>query len=247
MIRSSYLQLRQHVLAQCLTQVPLNPHFRSLCSKISQFDISVKHVYCDHNFQIESSKFRNTLYPDSSDAILKQLKSCKSVQEVLDIFHSNQKNFTSQHLCQTILILRDIQKVFNKYYLNDIMMTSAHRYDTEIDESNHAVFHTFQVEMCKNEIFISLLSKISEQCSLFNVDEAVCTMLYLRYLGLGIKHDTIQRLISHSEEMFKISTDTPISYQTLSRYFSVFKYELSLNTVLQLSKQLPLVISQLGK
>lgn len=245
MIRSIFHR-RQSLLFQCLTQVPITCHLRNLCSKASQFDISQKDFY-NNNFQVESVKFRNTLYPDSSDMILNQLKSSNSVQEVLDIFLSNQQNFTSQHLCQAVLILRDLQKVFNKYYLNDITVTSAHRYDTDIHESNHSVFHNFQRELINHQVFGNLLLKISEKCAQFNVDEAVCTMLYLRYLGLGLKHGTIQRLISHADKMFESSTDSPVSYQMLSRYFSAFKYEESLYSVLHLSRLLPLVIAQLGE
>ncbi|XP_026687591.1 uncharacterized protein LOC103520812 [Diaphorina citri] len=132
-----------------------------------------------------------------SDEILTQLKSCNSVQQVFDIFAANKNSFTSKHLCQAILVLRDIQKVFNKFYLDDFTKNiTEQKYETGIGESHHSVFHVFQRELTSHERFKELLSRINEECDNFDIDEAVCTMLYLQYLGVHLKHKTIQRLFA---------------------------------------------------
>ncbi|KAI5702555.1 hypothetical protein M8J75_001508 [Diaphorina citri] len=221
-----------------------------MCSSFSnQFNDSQPYIDIENTFHLESHKFRNTLYPDTlSDEILTQLKSCNSVQQVFDIFAANKNSFTSKHLCQAILVLRDIQKVFNKFYLDDFTKNiTEQKYETGIGESHHSVFHVFQRELTSHERFKELLSRINEECDNFDIDEAVCTMLYLQYLGVHLKHKTIQRLISHADKTFRSSPEKQFSYQTLSRYFSSFKFEDSLYSVLILSKALPTVVTHLEK
>lgn len=248
MIRT-VLHHRKTLIQKCLCQYRLKIHMSKMCSSFSnQFNDSQPYIDIENTFHLESHKFRNTLYPDTlSDEILTQLKSCNSVQQVFDIFAANKNSFTSKHLCQAILVLRDIQKVFNKFYLDDFTKNiTEQKYETGIGESHHSVFHVFQRELTSHERFKELLSRINEECDNFDIDEAVCTMLYLQYLGVHLKHKTIQRLISHADKTFRSSPEKQFSYQTLSRYFSSFKFEDSLYSVLILSKALPTVVTHLG-
>uniref|UniRef100_A0A8D8SH57 FAST kinase domain-containing protein 1 n=1 Tax=Cacopsylla melanoneura TaxID=428564 RepID=A0A8D8SH57_9HEMI len=222
-----------------------------MCSQVSNntFELTDLCSNQDDQFLLESHKFRNTLYPDTTDVILTELKSCNSMQQVFDIFIANQSNFKSQYLCQSVLTLRDMQKLFNKFYLSDLTHTTTQqRYDTEIDESNHSVFAEFQNALLDHEQFKELLAHINNQCDQFTIDETTCTILYLRYLGLGLGHDTVQRLIYHANKTFAATPSEEfdqITYQTLSRFFSSFKFEDSLYTLLTLSKTLPIVIRKL--
>ncbi|XP_026684804.1 FAST kinase domain-containing protein 1, mitochondrial-like [Diaphorina citri] len=247
MIRT-VLHHRKTLIQKCLCQYRLKIHMSKMCSSFSNH-VSQPYIDIENTFHLESHKFRNTLYPDTlCDEILTQLKSCNSVQQVFDIFAANKNSFTSKHLCQAILVLRDIQKVFNKFYLDDFTKNiTEQKYETGIGESHHSVFHVFQRELTSHEQFKELLSRINEECDNFDIDEAVCTMLYLQYLGVHLKHKTIQRLISHADKTFRSSPEKQFSYQTLSRYFSSFKFEDSLYSVLILSKALPTVVTHLEK
>ncbi|KAL1459716.1 hypothetical protein WDU94_011673, partial [Cyamophila willieti] len=247
MIRSIFPPRKSLINAYVHHLWGVNLQMRKMCSQTSSNNL--KFTECsnqDEQFILESLKFRNTLYPDTTDVILKELKASNSMQQVFDIFIANENHFKSQHLCQSVLTLRDLQKLFNKFYLTDVTHTTTQqRYDTEIYESNHSVFAEFQNALLNHEQFKELLSHIKNQCDQFNIDETTCTILYLRYLGLPLAHDTVQKLIYHADKIFEAALSTEfdqITYQTLSRYFSSFKFEESLYTLLTLSKTLPIVI-----
>lgn len=244
----SILQCRKHLMQKCFHLHHIKIPVIKLSSLPNSFDFSQPYINFDDQFILESNRFRNTLYPDTIDPILSELKSCNSMQQVFDIFLANKNNFSIQHLCQSVLVLRDIQKVFNKFYMSDNAITHS-SFDIDMNKSNCSVFQQFQNELLNHEHFKELLSHIDRHCTDFDINEAVCTILYLRYLGLSLNHDTVQRLLNHADKTFR--SLPPEEYDsifcsTLSRYFSCFKHDESLYSLLSLSKLLPLVIAKLG-
>uniref|UniRef100_A0A1B6H809 RAP domain-containing protein n=1 Tax=Homalodisca liturata TaxID=320908 RepID=A0A1B6H809_9HEMI len=142
-----------------------------------------------------SELFRNTLYPTSNDFIINQLKECHTVQELMDILINNSSSLTSEHYCQSILILWDITRPANLE-----------------DESR-----TKDVMSDINIILPRVLYCISSKMDGLTPEALVCSVLYSKRMGISLRHPYIDALLSKISNLLMNEDIAEFPLSALSR------------------------------
>uniref|UniRef100_A0A1B6LBE3 RAP domain-containing protein n=1 Tax=Graphocephala atropunctata TaxID=36148 RepID=A0A1B6LBE3_9HEMI len=147
-----------------------------------------------------SELFRNTLYPTSNDTYVNQLKACYTVRGVMDIVNNYSSMLTSEHYCQTILVLWDL----SQRRKHTVSLSSG---DTE----------TNNVVSDMNTFLQRVLHYISSNMDGLTPEALVCTVLYSNRLGISLRDTYIQTLLSRIDSLLMKEDVYAFSLSALSR------------------------------
>lgn len=209
-------------------------HFIEDNALIDVFDNNYSNTF-DNKEKID---LRTLLYKDSNDNIIMQLNQCQSIQSVFDLIRKEKLNMKSHHLCQTVLVLSDLQRSFDQFYVQELE-------NSEVETSPQDMMLDYMSELKKHKDFISLLDLIEENYSVLSLDELSCAIFYLKRMGINNTDNVLNSMIELFYEKVK-SNEFP-SIQSLERYTSVFEARDSLRFVPVAAKMLPLLLTSLGE
>lgn len=194
-----------------------------------------------------SEQFRNTLYPDSLDSLLLQIKSCNSVKQLLGVLNNNVNNLKSEHYCQTILVLWDLWSQCCDVVV-DIggrpISIPASRY---LSNNRHSAEEYILLSDLR-PILLKALVFISNDLERLSAEPLVCSILYSIRLGISVQHPSIQALFTKVSTLLSMEDANQFPISALSRL------TLALNDVgndlwakIFLIKTLPLLYKHFGK
>lgn len=172
---------------------------------------------------LERKEMKNILFPHTSDGLILRLNNCASIEEVLDLFNSNQQFFNAEHFTQVIMVLRDIQ-IISKLY----------------NQCNHK---TFGEKLLKNDHFIKLYQAIDQHLDKFDQTLLGHLLFNLNRLGVPMEHEFMQKLAMKLRDSLKNSFNISNCAQLFSAVFtenSVRPYYIVLDLI-------PKVTSYIGK
>lgn len=186
----------------------------------------------------EKNDLRTLLYKDVNDSIIMKLNQCQSIQSVFDLVRKEKLSMKPHHLCQTILVLSDLQRSFDQFYVQELE-------NSEVEISPHDMMSDYMSELKNHKDFISLLDLLENNCSVLSLDELSCAIFYLKRMGINNTESVLNSMIELFHEKVK-SNEFP-SIQSLVRYTSVFEARDSLRFVPIAAKMLPLLLTSLGE
>uniref|UniRef100_A0A1B6DR13 RAP domain-containing protein n=1 Tax=Clastoptera arizonana TaxID=38151 RepID=A0A1B6DR13_9HEMI len=195
----------------------------------------------DDDFIMPSNRIRNILYPNSDDPIIKKLKSSQKVQDVFDIFSESDKNFNHEHCSQAIVVLWDLQKMFE--YAN----STGHISDTSLPLENNDYLDNYKENLNKHHMFNKLLHLTSTTYEEMSPDALSCSFLYLLKMGVNFKSDISQKLLLRLEYLIGTEDSQEFPLTAISRFSVGIFYQRDLRSVLLLFKILPHAINHLDK
>lgn len=193
-----------------------------------------------------SEQFRNTLYPDSLDSILLEIKSCNSVKQLLGVLNNNVNNLKSEHYCQTILVLWDLWA-----QCCDVVVDIGR--PVSIPASRYLSNNKYSAEEYillsdLRPILLKALAFISNDLERLSAESLVCSILYSIRLGVSVQHPAIQALFTNVSTLLSMEDANQFPISALSRL------TLALNDVgndlwakIFLIKTLPLLYKHFGK
>lgn len=196
-----------------------------------------------------SEQFRNTLYPDSFDSLLLQIKSSNSVQQLSGVLNNNVTDLKSEHYCQSILVLWDLWSQFCDVFVDIGNIGSrptvpASRY---ISNNRHSAEENILLSDL-SPILFKALAFISNDLERISAEPLVCSILYSIRLGVSVQHPSIQALFTKVSTLLTMEDENQFPISALSRL------TLALNDVgndlwakLFLIKTLPLLYKHFGK
>lgn len=176
---------------------------------------------------VRSSNFtRNVLYPETDDEIINQLKSCYSLEDVMQIINTNE-SLTHQQLNQVVLVLRDLQKLEDVHHV----LTNEEQKIRQLNDSPS---------------FQKLLFLIESNIGKMDSTEISCCLLYLNKLNVDCSKPVMMKLIDAFEKSI-FDSDKNLLLQNLSRFFITIKHENNIWSLYTMSSYLPFLIESLGK
>lgn len=186
----------------------------------------------------EKIDLRTLLYKDDNDHIIMQLNQCQCIQSVFDLIQKEKLNMKSHHLCQTILVLSDLQRSFDQFYVQELE-------NSDVETSPQDMMFDYMSELKNHKDFISILDLIENNYSVFSLDELSCLIYCLKRMGINNTENVLNSMIELFHEKVK-SNEIP-TLQSLVRYTSVFEARDSLRFVPIAAKMLPLLLTSLGE
>lgn len=183
-----------------------------------------------HDVLTQHQTVKNILYPDSKDLYIIKLNECLSIQEVLNFIKENSSKMQHQHIVQAILVLWELQKMFVNAHQIDNSFNATTIKDHLSQVTDHSEFH-------------KLLELVRERYKELNVESLSCSILYLNKIGVDIKHEVLQLLISELRKALNSS----ISLSALSRFIVAVSNEHSLAIYFLLQDAVPFIVEALGK
>lgn len=149
---------------------------RSLYSDSEEFVFNDDEILeIEHFEKIDGA--RNLLFRDSDDIIINKLNNSASVEDVMNILDQYEISFNPEHITQTVLVLRDLQKAF--YYFNGFKKKS-------IWDFNESLKHS--------EGFHKLHTLIKNKLDCFNGVQLSYLFFYIHKLGFLAEDDLMQNI-----------------------------------------------------
>ncbi|KAJ8931919.1 hypothetical protein NQ314_015117 [Rhamnusium bicolor] len=223
-----------------LTTVPIN-YFKSKCISKELLTTNTPNAQLIHtenddneelfeNFPIlETEKFERHIRSSllkNSDKIIQELSRCTLAEEVLSLVKKYINVYESNHVLQTIFVLRDMQIVFERCH------------GLSGTKSNKFIEHLY-----KNEEFDCLLSFIDNNLNSFEPECLSYMLLYLNKLGISIEDHLMQaislRVRNHLLDNF--------SLDECSRFLEVIFTENSVRPYYMTLNIIPTITSQIDK
>ncbi|XP_054256841.1 uncharacterized protein LOC128986816 isoform X2 [Macrosteles quadrilineatus] len=181
-----------------------------------------------------SEQFRNTLYPESDDPLISQLKSCDSIKDLFSTVNRHKGTLTPSHYCQVLLVLYDILHVNNCLTFGAIVANLPESIKSELPEP-------------LSSVILNILDVIKDNVDRLSADELVCCLLYSKRLGVDIKHPSVQTILTKIDHMLLNQDAESFSISALSRLTVVLDNRNELWTKLFLIKTLPLIHSHFDR
>lgn len=193
-----------------------------------------------------SEHFRNTLYPDSKDPLMLEIKTCNSIELLLDILKDNEINLKSEHYCQTILVLWDLLTSFGDVVFEPggrpISIPVSKYLSNSKNHSEYILFSDL------SPILFKALAFISSDLKRLSTESLVCSILYSNRLGVSMQHPYIQALFTEVVSLLGMEDENQFSISALSRLTLVLSdFDDYLWAKLSLIKTLPLLYKHFGK
>jgi hypothetical protein len=143
----------------------------------------------------ETLSFRQLLYHNSQHPLIKQLNASTSVQDVFNFIKEHECDLDGQIVCQAVIVLWDLQKIFYKVnvldlYQNQVISSLLNPYD---------ILNNYIKQVCGHQDFGVLLHLVDRWNGDMSVDALTATLLYLNKIGVSMCHPVMQKLLSHCE------------------------------------------------
>lgn len=243
LMKNVYLRKNIYLLANQISVVKRNESFIKICSNNIHNDGNASDMSSDGEDPelIETTEELDEVYHyrlknvATNDPLINKFNNCASVQDVLNLIESNKTHMKPEHINHAILILWNLQRMF--YYYN-----SVHEFPVVKNNCTDQV-NVYLEKLKSNSSFNILLNNIKSQYKTFNTETLSSTLLYLYKIGLEIKHEVLQLLISEFKERFSRTDFTLVS---LSRFMLVNSKEKDLGLYLYIRDMVPIIFSQIG-
>lgn len=173
-----------------------------------------------------SENVRNVIFKNYQDDIISELKSCVSVEQLLNLVMKYKNIYEDKHITQTILVLTDLQKIFYQY-----------------NGCNKTETNMFFASLRRNEGFSSLLLCVKNKLDDFDPEYLSYVLYYLNKLGIPMENELLQNvaLKVRNNLLKNFNLDQCARFATAIFFEnSVRPYYLSLPII-------PLIISHIGK
>nr|CAD7572763.1 unnamed protein product [Timema californicum] len=188
----------------------------------------------------DSDSFRDILYPNSNDPIIKLLNSCSSVQNVFDVVKQNENFINACQISQAVLVLWNLQRIFYSVSIRENNEATAF-----VSSSDpNTLLENYICKVTNHSDFELLLHLVEQHIDELSIDALTCTLLYLRKMNVSINKSVILNLIDHCLLLLKNkSFNFPLT--ALSRFIVAVNQHKGLWTVFILQHTLPKILESL--
>ncbi|XP_066964462.1 FAST kinase domain-containing protein 1, mitochondrial [Macrobrachium rosenbergii] len=125
---------------------------------------------------------RTNLHLNSSDRVVKSLAEAASLHEVFSIVENQNEHITATQICQAVVTLWDLQKVYG-------------RFGCDFPNFKSVKYSDFLNGIVQHPAFIRLLSRLETIADDLENDAVSCLLLYLFRLGIDDSSAVMQKLL----------------------------------------------------
>nr|CAD7455775.1 unnamed protein product [Timema tahoe] len=213
----------------------------SVVKDVSECDNEIEESLATNLFEDaetqDSDSFRDILYPNSNDPIIKLLNSCSSVQNVFDVVKKNESCINACQISQAVLVLWNLQRIFYNVSIRENNEGTAF-----VSSSDpNTLLENYICKVTNHSDFELLLHLVEQHIDELSIDALTCTLLYLRKMNVSMNKSVILNLMDHCLLLLKNkSVHFPLT--ALSRFIVAVNQHKGLWTVFILQHTLPNIL-----